>query len=152
MNEEIPGLSLSTDIIVGFVKETEEEFQDTLKAEEECKFDMIYISEYSARPGTASARLQDDVAKEVKAERKEVLNEVLKQVALEKNNKMIGTTQKVLIDRLEKKTGYLKGRTANNKLIRIANSSDPDLVGKFEKVKVTDCTPWSLEGKVIASS
>ncbi|BCX14039.1 MAG: tRNA-2-methylthio-N(6)-dimethylallyladenosine synthase [Candidatus Dojkabacteria bacterium] len=147
MKKEIPNLALSTDIIIGFIGETEEDFQLTLKAQKELEFDMIYIAEYSPRSGTAAARLPDKISPQIKAQRKEELNEILKKVAYKKNKKLIDKTLKVLIEGKDRK-GYLSGRTPNNKIVRI--KSDQSLIGKFVDVKITSATPWALEGIVIS--
>lgn len=148
MNNKIRNLSLSTDIIVGFITESEDDFLDTIKAQEICKFDMIYISEYSKRLGTAASRLKDDVPNEIKAQRKDRLNEVLKSIVLEKNKKMLNTTQKVLVDGLDRRTGNIQGRTSNNKLVQIENSNDASLVGSFLDVKILRAKAWKLVGEV----
>jgi tRNA-2-methylthio-N6-dimethylallyladenosine synthase len=145
MYKEIPNVSLSTDIIVGFINESMEDFQKTLDAERECRFDMMFISEYSPRPGTASARLKDNVDKFEKARRKEELNDLLREIARENNQKLIGTKQKVLVVEMDKKLNCLNGRTAHNKEIKIKNSTDLYLIGKFVEVEVTSAGPWSLE-------
>jgi len=148
IRKEIPNVSLSTDIIVGFINESEEEFQETIKAQQLCRFDMIYISEYSPRPGTASARLKDNVPQEVKADRKERLNDVLREIAKENNEKLINTIQKVLINGVDRKSEFLVGRTAQNKEIRILNLTDQSLIGVFVNVKVVNAGPWALEGEL----
>lgn len=148
MNKNIDELMLSTDIIVGFVNESEQDFLDTIKAQKRCEFDMIYISEYSPRAGTASARLPDKIPPEEKAERKERLNDVLKEVALKKNKKLVGTLQKVLITGNDRKTGFAQGRTAHNKIVRITNEKSKKMEGTFVDVTITSCTPWALEGTI----
>lgn len=144
MDQEIPGLSLSTDIIVGFIGETEDDFNETLKAENELKFDMMYISEYSPRKGTAAARIKDNVPIEVKSKRKIVLNDLLKKVAFEKNEKLIGTKRLVLIDGIDKKTGKLTARTSHNKLVRL-ESKDESLIGTFAMCELKNCSAWAFE-------
>jgi tRNA-2-methylthio-N6-dimethylallyladenosine synthase len=150
MKKNISNLSLSTDIIVGFVGETEEDFQATLDAQKKLEFDMIYIAEYSPRTGTAAGRLPDLISSKEKAKRKEKLNEILKDIALKKNKQLIGKNQIILVDKKDNK-GYLSGRTANNKIVRIINESktSKNLIGKFQEVNIVAATPWALEGKLL---
>lgn len=148
MRESIPEVSLSTDVIVGFIGESEEDFQASIEAEKKCRFDMIFISEYSPRKGTASARLKDDVPNELKSKRKDELNDVLREIARENNSKLIGSIQKVLADGIHSKKGYLTARTRHNKEINITNSTDKNLIGKFLEVTITNAGPWSLEGEL----
>ncbi len=149
MRKVIPDVSLSTDIIVGFIGETEDDFLESINAEKKCRFDMIFISEYSPRKGTASARLKDEIPNEVKAKRKIELNDALKEIALENNNKLVGSTQQVLADGIHRKTGLLTARTCHNKEIQILGVNDKSLIGKFIQVKVTKAAFWSLEGTMI---
>lgn len=148
MDERIEYLNLSTDIIVGFIDETQEEFSDTLLAEKNLKFDMIYISEYSPRKGTASERIKDKIPLEVKAQRKVELNEVLKSVAIDKNKKYIGRYLDVLCDGIDRKSKCIQARSANNKLVRINNIKSQSYIGEFIKVKITGCTAWNLEAEL----
>ncbi len=148
MKKYIPDLTLSTDIIVGFPKETEEDFQKTVDAIKECSFDMAYISEYSPRNGTAAAFLKDDVSRKKKGEWKRYLNEVLAHTALEKNNKLVDTKQLVLIDRIDKK-GRCIGRNEGYKQVSI-EKGEKKYVGEFVEVEIVECTPWALKGKVIS--
>ena len=148
MNKEIPGLSLSTDIIVGFVGESEIDFNETLKIETELKFDMMYISEYSPRKGTAAARIKDNIPLEIKSKRKLILNDLLRNVALSKNEKMIGSKKLVLVDGIDKKTGNLTSRTSHNKLVRL-ESKDESLVGTFVMCVLKSCSAWAFEAQVV---
>jgi tRNA-2-methylthio-N6-dimethylallyladenosine synthase len=149
MRKYIKGLAISTDIIVGFPKESEEDFLQSVRAMEECKFDLAFISEFSPRTGTPASLINNDVPEAVKAERKRILNDdYLKKVALENNQKMLNTVERVLVFSQNKKE-QLMGRTPNFKEIRIKNSTDKNLIGEFVDVKVTSCTPWSLEGELI---
>ncbi len=149
IKETCPGISLSTDIIVGFIGETEKDFKMTIDAEKKCKFEMIYISEYSPRKGTAAARLQDDISLETKANRKIRLNEVLKTIALRQNKKLITSWQRVLLESYNIKSKCFMGRTFQNKVIQIkANSNLKNLIGKFIDVKVASVTAWALSGNI----
>ena len=144
VKKEIPNISLSTDIIVGFPGETKEQFQNTVKLFKEIKYDMAYISKYSPRSGTAAAKLKDNVSPKEKDRREKILTELLKKTALEKNKGYIGKEVEVLID--QKKKNYLIGKTRTYKTVKIKTSKD--LLGRFIKVKVEDALPWGLKGKI----
>jgi tRNA-2-methylthio-N6-dimethylallyladenosine synthase len=149
IKEKIPGVAITTDIIVGFSGETEDEFMDTVKLCEELRFDQIFISEYSRREGTIAAKFYaDDIPSSVKAERKIILDEVLKK-GVEKNNAAyLGTTQKALIykTKLKNRQGVF-GRTTHGKDILIKNAEPEHLqVGCFVEVTVTGSQGFCLEG------
>lgn len=148
MRAIIPQVSISTDIIVGFPGETEEQFKDTLAVCERLKFDQIYISEYSERQGTGSSFMKDNVTQKEKTRRKNTINEVLKKTALKNNKKLIGTKQKCLILRKKiPKDRVYEGRTGQNKPIEIKFpvQQKKDLkIGDFIKVKIKSASPWSL--------
>ncbi len=148
MKKEIPGLSISTDIIVGFPGESEEQFQDTVKIMEDLEFDMAYINEYSPRKGTASGLLKDDVPHAEKTRRKNYLNdEVLAKSAHKKNAAMVGTIQKVLITKIDKE--QIKGQTKNMKDVKITLDKSKEInVGDFAEVEITNSSNWALEGKL----
>lgn len=148
LKKYIPNLGLSTDVIVGFPRETEQEFFETAQVMKLLGFDMAYISEYSPRKGTASALMKDDIPAKEKTRRKKYLNdEILAVSALAHNKKMVGTTQKVLVERI--KNGYVYTRTADNKEVRAKVPKDKVNVGTFCNVKIQDVTPWALSGKLI---
>ncbi len=141
-----PGVAITTDIIVGFPGETEEQFQNTVNIMETVKYDMAYIAEYSPRPGTASERFfKDDISPNEKRRRKDVLNGVLKKTALEKNNLLIGKTVRVLVDTYDKEKKQNGGKTEGFKTIHF---SGDNRVGQFEDITVTDATAWGLQGKI----
>lgn len=140
-----PGVVITTDIIVGFPGETEEQFQNTVTVMETVQYDMAYIAEYSPRPDTASERFfKDDILSGEKRRRKDDLNETLKKSALEKNKQLIGKTVRVLVDTYDKEKKQNGGKTEGFKTIHF---SGENLIGKFEKVTVTDATAWGLVGK-----
>jgi len=109
-------IAISTDIIVGFPGETKKQFGNTVKLFKEIKFDMAYIAKYSPRPGTAAAKLKDDVSPKEKERRRKILTEILKETALEKNKKYIGRTVEVLIETEQPrtKTSSVRGRSELN--------------------------------------
>ncbi len=141
---KIPELLLTTDIIVGFPGETKEQFLDTLRVVEKARFEMAFIAQYSPRPGTRSAKMEDNVSKEEKKKRNLEVNKALTKIVLEENQKLIGTIQEVLVD--EEKKDKLYGRTKSYKVVEIKKS--PTLkIGDFIKVKIESATAWKLAGK-----
>ncbi len=138
-------ISLSTDIIVGFPRETKKQFQNTVKLFKEIGYDMAYIAKYSPRPGTTAYKLKDNVTSAEKERRYKVLTEILKKTALKKNGKYVGKEVEVLVEGYKNK--FLFGKTRNCKTVKF--KGDKKLVGKFLKLKITSVNPFSLEGKLI---
>jgi len=153
---KIPEICLSTDVIIGFPGETEKQFQNTVEAFEEIKFDMVYIAQYSPRAQTAAFKLKDNVSHKEKERRDKILTEILKQTALEKNKNYIGKEVEALV--MEHKTHNLKhyfiGKTLHYKTIKLQVSGykPQGLIGKFVKAKILDATPFGLKGKLICQS
>jgi len=149
MRERIPNVSISTDIIVGFPGETEEDFQETLSLVEECKFDNAFSFVFSAREGTPACKLKDDTLEEEKNQRLYRLNERLNAHFLESNERMVGKTVPVLVDGVNStnKTA-LFGYTDTNKLINF--DGDASLIGKIVQVRVREAKTWSLDGDIVA--
>jgi tRNA-2-methylthio-N6-dimethylallyladenosine synthase len=142
----MPDVVLTTDIIVGFPTESLEQFQDTVEVMEKAKFDMAYIAQYSSRPGTVSAKMIDDVPEGEKKKREDILQKILAVTAVEKNQKLIGTTQKVLIDGIKGEKYY--GRTTGYKVVEI--KTDQVLKpGQFIDVKIKKATAWKLSGSIV---
>lgn len=143
----IPNVSVSTDIIVGFPGETEEDFQDTLSLAEECKFDNAFTFIYSPRENTPAAKLEDNVTLEEKEQRLYRLNEIVNKYFLENNQELVGHIVPVLVEgkNTNGKDG-LYGYTDTNKLINF--SGNENLTGKIVSVKVTDAKTWSLDGEI----
>ena len=148
MKMNIPNVSISTDIIVGFPGETEEDFEETLKLAEYCKYDNAFTFIYSPRENTAACRLTDNTPLREKEQRLYRLNSVVNQYFLENNQKMIGKKVPVLVEgHNENGKTQLYGYTDNNKLINF--DGDDSLIGKIVSVEVTDAKTWSLDGKLI---
>lgn len=145
LREKIPGITISTDIIVGFPGETKKQFENTAKLFRDIKYDMAYINKYSPRTGTAAAKLKDDVPWEEKKRREKVLTEILKQTALEKNKKLVGKETTVLID--SKRDDNYFGKNEHYKTIKI--KSEEEILGKLIKVKITEAKPFTLNGEII---
>ncbi len=138
-------ICLSTDIIVGFPGETKKHFQNTLNFFKKIGFDMAYIAKYSPRPGTAAEKLKDDVPREEKERRYQILTEALKISALKKNKKFVGKTIEVLVEK--EKKGFLLGKSRHYKTVKF--EGEEGLLGKIVKVKVLDALPWGLRAQLI---
>jgi tRNA-2-methylthio-N6-dimethylallyladenosine synthase len=144
--KEIPNLMISTDIIVGFSGETEGQFQNTVKLFERVCYDMAYISQYSVRAGTPSAKLMpDNVSKTDKVRRDKELNDVLAIYAKKNNEAYIGKTVRVLVE--GRKRGRLYGKTDTYKTVYFEN--DKNLTGEFVNTDITAADSWSLSGKIV---
>jgi len=145
-----PPVGITTDLIVGFPGETKKQFNNSLKLFKEIKFDMAYISEYSARPGTAAFKLKDNVSREEKRRRKNELDKILRQSALANNKKYVGKTVRVLIEK-ETKAGEWFAKTATGKDIKIKNYelSITNLIGKFVEVKIAGAREFCLVGDLV---
>lgn len=143
----IPNVSISTDIIVGFPGETEEDFLETLSLAEECKYDNAFTFIYSPRENTPASKLADNVSLEEKEKRLYRLNEVVNEYFLENNKKLVGKVVPVLVEGVNTngKDG-LFGYTDTNKLINF--KGDVSLTGKIIPVKVVNAKTWSLDGEI----
>ena len=144
----IPDIGISTDIIVGFPNETEEQFQDTLSLYEECEYDLAYTFIYSPREGTPAAKMQDNVPFEQKQDRLERLNEVVKEKALKQNQRFLNQVVDVLVDGPSKRDEtMMTGYTAHQKLINFKGRKED--IGKIVPVKVTEVKTWALKGEQV---
>ena len=144
---KIPNVSISTDIIVGFPGETEEEFQDTLDLVNKCKFDLAYTFIFSKRVGTPAYNMKDDITLKEKEQRLYKLNELVNKYALENNKKLENQIVKVLLEKESTKKGYLMGYTETNKLVNI--KAPKDMLGKIVEAKIKVAKTWSLDGELI---
>ena len=146
LKNKIPNVSITTDIIVGFPNETDEDFEETLKIYNELKYDLAYTFIYSKREGTPASNMEDSIPLEVKEERLQRLNEIVNKYALENNMKYKGKVVPVLIEGPSDKNGKLMGYTDTMKLVNIdANSK---YIGEIVNVEITDVKTWSLEGVI----
>ena len=145
IREKVPNCTISTDIIVGFPNETEEDFNDTLSLVDTCKFDNAFSFIYSPREGTAAAKLEDKVPLSEKEKRLHILNETLNKYFLLSNQNVLDKTLDVLVEGINEK-GKLFGYTDTNKLINF--EGDESYIGEIVKVKVTGAKTWSLDGKI----
>ena len=147
IKDTVEGVAISTDIIVGFPGETEEDFLETLSLVEECKYDNAFTFIFSQREGTPACKLEDNVSIEEKEERLQRLNEVVNKYFLENNKKLLGTTLKVLVEGVSEKKDMYYGYSETNKLINF--TSDNELKpGDIVDVEIVDAKTWSLDGKV----
>ena len=148
LREVRPNLSLSSDFIIGFPGETEADFQATMDLIESIGFDHSFSFVYSARPGTPAAALPDDVPMSVKKERLAILQARISEMAAAISQQMVGTVQKVLVERPSRKDpNELSGRTENNRVVNFAGQ--PRLIGEFVDVRITEAMPNSLRGEVV---
>ncbi len=143
----VPGCAVSTDIIVGFPGETEEDFQETLDLVNKCKYDNAFTFIFSERKGTPACKLKDKVEESVKEERLQRLNAVVNKYFLENNKKLEGKVVEVLVEGLSDKDNMYYGYTDTNKLINFTVDKDIK-VGDIVKVKVVDAKTWSLDGEL----
>lgn len=150
IREILPDVGISTDAIVGFCSETEEEFQDTLSMFEYAQFEFAYMYAYSERPGTLAARkYDDDVPEEVKGRRLAELIALQNKIGLEKKQQYIGKIYKVLIEGFSKRSeSDLKGRNDQNQLV-VFPAGEGYGKGDYVNVKIERCTMTSLFGKVV---
>jgi len=148
LRDAVPDIALSTDIIVGFPGETEEEFQETLSLVELAAFDDAYTFKYSVRDGTPAVRIKDHVSEEIKTERIGRLIEVVRRVARRKNVGLVGTTHEVLVERPAKRGRLLQARTRTNKIALLDGPAE--WIGTYRRVRFTGTTgstftAWPLE-------
>ena len=146
-----PGISLSSDFIVGFPGESESDFEATLKLVAELDYDISFSFIYSPRPGTPAASLVDDTPTDVKQQRLTVLQEQLRRQAAAHAQAMVGTEQQVLVTgRSKRDPGQLAGRTENNRVVnfRGVGVDDSKLLGAFAEVEITEALPNSLRGRL----
>jgi tRNA-2-methylthio-N6-dimethylallyladenosine synthase len=150
LREKRPDISLSSDFIVGFPGETERDFEETLKLISDLDFDQSFSFIFSARPGTPAASLPDDVPLAAKKERLLRLQGLVNQQAARISQKMVGSSQRVLVEGLSKKSPkQLAGRTENNRVVNFDGQAR--LIGEFVDVMITEALSNSLRGRVVLS-
>lgn len=145
VRQAVPDIALTTDIIVGFPGETDEDFEETLSLVEEVRFDSAFTFIYSPREGTPAARFPDQVPEEVKKERIYRLIEFQNKISAEQIQKLVGTKQEILVDGTDEHG--LIGRTRTNRQVHFAGS--PELVGEVVTVEITEAGTWTLRGRVV---
>ena len=144
-----PDISISSDFIIGFPNESEEDFAATMKLIADIGFDTSFSFIYSARPGTPAADLPDDTSDEVKKQRLKILQDRISQHAAEISRRMVGKREKLLVTGISKKDpGQLQGRTENNRVVNF-RSDNHALIGQFVDAVITEALPNSLRGDLI---
>jgi len=142
-----PGISVSSDFIVGFPGETDADFEDSLRLIEEIGFDQCFSFIYSRRPGTPAAELPDEVPLAVKQRRLERLQHRINESAQRISRQMVGSVQRILIERPSRKDPrQVAGRTENNRVVNLDGGAD--LIGRFVDVRITEALPNSLRGEL----
>jgi len=148
LRQRIPGLVLTTDIIVGFPTETEEDFQDTMQVLKTVEFDSAFTFKYSERKNTiAERKYPDDIPEEVKTDRITRLVELQRKISYRKNQQDLGKIYEVLVEGKGKRPGQFLGRTDGNKIVVFKDQGHQ--AGDFVKIKIEEGTPNTLIGKVV---
>jgi tRNA-2-methylthio-N6-dimethylallyladenosine synthase len=166
IRERVPDIAISTDVIVGFCGETEDQFEATLRLLETVRYDQVFAAAYSPRPGTPATRLVDDVSPEDKRRRLNTLLAVQERIGLARNEAWVGRMTDVLVDTIVPPRGHdhddggplqaavgegshLTGRTRQNKLVHLIG--DPSLVGSLAHVRIEHAGPYALRGMIAAA-
>ncbi len=153
----VPGIVLTTDVIVGFCGETEAQFENTLDLLRQVRFEQVFAAAFSVRPGTPAARLPDDVPRAEKKRRLQALLDLQEEIGAQANERWIGRETEVLVDQVGKASSHddeptagprLRGRNRESKLVHFAGTED--LVGKLVKVRVARAGPYALAGSIVA--
>ena len=147
LKKKIKNVSITTDIIVGFPNETEEDFKETLSVVDECKYDSAYTFIFSPRVGTPAAKMKDNINQEEKEKRLQILNQKVNEYAKEANEKYKDQVVKVLIEKVsEKDDTKVMGYTETMKLVNV--KAPKETIGNIINVKITDVKTWSLDGEI----
>ena len=147
LREARPDISLSSDFIIGFPGETDDDFDELMNFVADIGFDQSFSFIYSARPGTPAASLADDTPMDVKKQRLQILQSRINQQALEISREMVGTTQRVLVEKTSKKdSSQVAGRTENMRWVNF--DADSSYIGQFIDVVITEALPNSLRGRL----
>jgi tRNA-2-methylthio-N6-dimethylallyladenosine synthase len=146
IREAIPGIAVSTDIIVGFPGETEEDFLDTLDLVDRARFDSAYTFQYSPRPGTRAASMPDQLPKEVVQHRFERLVALQERISLERAREQLGAEVEVLVEGAGRRGSSTQSRTGTNRIVHLAEPLEP---GTFVTARITEAAPHHLSGEVV---
>jgi tRNA-2-methylthio-N6-dimethylallyladenosine synthase len=144
----IPDVGLSSDIIVGFPGETKKQFAQSEKLMRQAKFDMVYTSRFSPRPGTAAYKLKDNVSSDEKARREDALIKILRQTASKNNQKFLNREIVVLVGEKNKRGEWL-GRNGQYITVKIKGAADKELTGRFSLIKIIACHDFGLDGEFV---
>ncbi len=143
-----PDMAITTDVIVGFPTETEEDFLETMAAVERIEFDNAFIFQYSRRKDTPAAEMEGQLCLRVKEERNQRLLQVVNRIAEQRNHALVGSEQEILVEKFSKTNAQrLQGRSPQNKPVIIEGGEE--LIGQIVKVKITECTGFTLYGSLI---
>jgi len=149
IRDRIPGVALSTDVIVGFPSESQQQFQETVNLLSELRFDTVHVAAYSPRSGTiASRKFEDNIPLPEKRERLSIIEQLQERIAAEINSQLSGKTVEILVE--GKKKGRWQGRTRTGKLVFFSN--DNDCLGQLMKIRIEKTSPWALQGKTESSN
>jgi tRNA-2-methylthio-N6-dimethylallyladenosine synthase len=144
----LPEVGLTSDLIVGFPGETEDEFEQSAALLEELRFDLVHTAAYSPREGTPAARRADQVPMDERSRRLVKINGIQTRISREINESLIGRVYEILLDEpAPKGEGLLQGRTATDKVVLV--SAPPEDAGTFRNVRITGASPWCLEGAIV---
>ena len=148
MKNQIPNLTLSTDIIVGFPGETEEDFEDTLDVVSKVNFEQVYMFIYSRRVGTPGDKMENQIPEDIKHKRFDRLKQLVESQISERNKEYVGTVQKILIEGRSKiNDNMLTGRSDSNKVVILEGCDE--LVGKMVEIKIVSEHMWYLKGEMV---
>lgn len=148
IKDKIPNAAITTDIIVGFPGETEEDFEETLEVVDKCKYDGAFTFIYSPRDNTPASKMEDNVSEKEKKERLSKLNELVNKYYLQNNVKLVNTVVPVLLENVSEKDDKLcAGYTDTMKLVNV--KCDKKYIGQIVNVKITDAKTWSLNGEIV---
>jgi len=143
-----PGISITSDFIVGFPGETEADFAATMKLIDDIGFDASFSYVFSPRPGTPAAEMADDTPMEVKSARLSRLQERINELEQQMNHAMLGTVQRVLVEGVSKKDAQeLAARTENNRVVNFRGSTG--MIGRYVEVRITDVVRHTLRGELV---
>ena len=144
----MPDLVLTSDVIVGFPGETEEEFEDTISLIENVHYDSLFTFIFSPRPGTPAANMEDPTPKEEKNRRFDKLCDTQNRISVEIHNNYVGKTMRCLVDGRDK--DMLTARTEGGRLVRFAGCDE--LIGTYQNLTITGATTWSLTGTLASAN
>ena len=148
IRDAMPDIAVSTDIIVGFPGETEDDFAQTLEVVEAAAFDSAFMFQYSPRPGTRAASFDDQIPKEVVQERFDRLMALQERMSMTKARAQVGKTLEVLVEGADKKGVSTQARTRTNRIVHLADALEP---GTFVQARITDAAAHHLTGEVVST-
>jgi tRNA-2-methylthio-N6-dimethylallyladenosine synthase len=148
IRDALPGVGLTSDLIVGFPGETEREFEQSVELLEELRFDLVHTAAYSKREGTPASGRADQIPEEEKSRRLAKINGIQTEISRQINSALVGKVFQVLLDdRAPKGDETLQGRTSSDKVVLI--KAPPEMTGTFQNVRITDSGPWYLAGELL---